>query len=316
MPGGQRIITDGRRTDLESIRCYGVGMPELFYFSLGSNSLITHERKFYLSAKRDDRAFGVEPGSYELTVGDDVWKKLIAFFDQHEVWAWEATYDDWEIGYCGDLWQLIASTDNRAVFSKPEQGAHCRPPSWYETTTAISALVAGASLDKLSGSSAQIPITAEKALLLAIKGRRGVNWRFYNESATIEERLDTRMVEEYIYLLGEAEKLQEKANAAIPPERLQQRKLTEREPYKPLTKFSPFQSWDKPTCCSKNMKFVREWFQEDFTRNSPDGDGFAFYKQIADGQSDMWEYIGNSVVVAFVFKCTKCSKFEALVDYS
>lgn len=63
------------------------------------------------------------------------------------------------------------------------------------------------------------------------------------------------------------------------------------------------------------MQYIGEWQQEDFTRESGDGDGIEYFKSLlseelinkVDDINTLWDDLGYDTV-AYVFKCQNCNK--------
>lgn len=84
----------------------------------------------------------------------------------------------------------------------------------------------------------------------------------------------------------------------------------ERTPPVPWIQFN-----DWPVCCGDFSKYVGEWKQDDFVKESDDGNGLTYLLQILEDSSKekivnpeaFWEDVGQYTAI-FVFECIDCSK--------
>ncbi len=68
-------------------------------------------------------------------------------------------------------------------------------------------------------------------------------------------------------------------------------------------------------CCQQPMVFVGEWNHAEFSRRSPDGDGWSYFEKIVQNCGpDLWDsklqYIGF-----YVFRCNSCGRLTAHWDF-
>lgn len=83
--------------------------------------------------------------------------------------------------------------------------------------------------------------------------------------------------------------------------------------YTPPIPWIQYNDWQ--VCCDDYMQYIGEWQQEDFIRESLDGDGISVLRSLlcahtlskVDDINVLWEDIGYDTA-AFVFKCSKCGK--------
>ena len=67
-------------------------------------------------------------------------------------------------------------------------------------------------------------------------------------------------------------------------------------------------------CCQQPMLFVG-WNMEDFTRNSPDGDGCGYFEQVVqDTVPGLWKELINNQIAVYVFRCSLCERVTAHWD--
>ena len=82
--------------------------------------------------------------------------------------------------------------------------------------------------------------------------------------------------------------------------------------YTPPVPWVQFNDWQ--VCCDDYMQYWGEWTQEDFVRESNDGNGIEFFQSLlsedfknqVDDINVLWDDLGNDTV-AFVFYCPTCN---------
>lgn len=88
---------------------------------------------------------------------------------------------------------------------------------------------------------------------------------------------------------------------------------TEKLKYTPPVPWVQYNEWQ--ICCDDYMQYIGEWEQEDFIKESVDGDGIGLLQKLlcqdtldkVDDINVLWEDIGFDTV-AFVFYCPICNR--------
>ncbi|WP_289092012.1 CbrC family protein [uncultured Bacteroides sp.] len=83
--------------------------------------------------------------------------------------------------------------------------------------------------------------------------------------------------------------------------------------YTPPVPWVQYNDWQ--VCCDDYMQYIGEWKQEDFIRESSDGNGVEYFRSLiskdlknkVDDINVLWDDLGYDTV-AFVFRCQKCNR--------